>query len=435
MIIPSVELQKRIEDTIRYRFFDRLDMYDVYRWLDNFDDNELEMAVSVFERLEYYREEDLLGILASKLHDIIQEAWKAVNKGVNLHFVPLGRPGKSGYVIQYLAKNLLKKPTYPHIGKIVYYGHPKEVKVADFGVTDVVIFLDDIIGSGDTFMSAVSPTITKIKDDGSKEERPNEWSIGHIVKDGMPYKTILLSCFLMDRGKARLEKAYPFMAIYGEERHHAFDKGKSPFGGYLKMKRIREFCYKYGAKICKGKELGYSNSQALLMFAHAIPNNTLPIVWVDEYEVGGVTKYWQPLIARNQMKKQNMAFIKRMDNNRWVFKLSQYFGVDLDDPVWKGVIEDKNVKLTYLLRCLENHLPETVIANDMGLTHDDMSVLFEDGKKLGLWDDKHNVTADASKALAEAVKIFSIENKENLEVEVVDDRDYMYIPETFRGKS
>lgn len=99
MIIPSVELQKRIEDTIRYRFFDRLDMYDVYRWLDNFDDNELEMAVSVFERLEYYREEDLLGILASKLHDIIQEAWKAVNKGVNLHFVPLGRPGKSGYVI------------------------------------------------------------------------------------------------------------------------------------------------------------------------------------------------------------------------------------------------------------------------------------------------------------------------------------------------
>lgn len=435
MKIPSEELQKRIEDTIKYRFYDRLDLYDVYRWLDNFEDDELELAVSVFERLEYYREEDLLGILASKLHDITLDAWEVVNNGINLHFVPLGRPGKSGYVIQYLVKNLLKQPIYPHIGKIVYYGHPKEVETQNFADRDVVIFLDDIIGSGDTFMSAISPTVIKTKKDRTKEIKPNEWTIGHIVKDGVSYKTVLLSCFLMDRGKARLEKALPFMDIYGEERHHAFDKGKSPFGGYLKMKQVREFCYKYGVRICKGRELGYSNSQAMLLFAHAIPNNTLPIVWVDEYEESGTKKYWQPLIARNQMKKQSMAFIKRMDNNRWVFKLSQYFGVDLDDPIWKGVIEDKNVKLTYLLRCLENHLPEVVIANDMGLTHDDMSVLFDEGEKLGLWDDKHKVTADASKALEEAVKIFRIENKEVPEIEMVDDRDYMYIPETFREKS
>lgn len=36
----------------------------------------------------------------------------------------------------YVVKNLLKKPSYPHIGKIVYYGHPKEVKVADLGEMD-----------------------------------------------------------------------------------------------------------------------------------------------------------------------------------------------------------------------------------------------------------------------------------------------------------
>ena len=38
-----------------------------------------------------------------------------------------------------------------------------------------------------------------------------------------------------------------------------------------------------------------------------------------------------------------MAFIQRMDNNRWVFKLSQFFRVDLDNPDWKGIIQDKNV--------------------------------------------------------------------------------------------
>ena len=38
------------------------------------------------------------------------------------------------------------------------------------------------------------------------------------------------------------------------------------------------------------------------------------------------------------------------------------------------------------------------------------------------------------KALAEASKIFRFENKDKVK-DRVDDRDYMYIPETFRGKS
>ena len=135
------------------------------------------------------------------------------------------------------------------------------------------------------------------------------------------------------------------------------------------------------------------------------------------------------------MKKQSMAFIQRMNNNRWVFKLSQYFGVDLEDPEWKGVIQDKNVKLTYLLRCLEKHVPEVVIANDMGLTQEDMAALFEEGEKLKMWDKDHHVTPDAKKALAEAAKVFKIQEKEEKGVKMVDDRNYMYVPETFRGKS
>ena len=140
------------------------------------------------------------------------------------------------------------------------------------------------------------------------------------------------------------------------------------------------------------------------------------------------------MIARNQMKRQSMAFIKRMDNNRWVFKLSQFFGVDLNDPDWKGIIQDKNIKLTYLLRCIEKRMPEVVIANDMGLTNNDMALLFDEGVKIGLWDKDHKVTLEAQKALAEASKIFRFENKDKVK-DRVDDRDYMYIPETFRGKS
>lgn len=74
---------ERIVDTIRYRFYDRLDLYDVYRWLDNFQDDEQEMAVSVLEKLEYYREEDLLGMLLSKLNTIFNDLWGEIQN----HFV------------------------------------------------------------------------------------------------------------------------------------------------------------------------------------------------------------------------------------------------------------------------------------------------------------------------------------------------------------
>ena len=99
MRIPSEDLQKRIVDAIRYRFYDRLDLYDVYRWLDNFKDDEQELAVSVFEKLEYYREEDLLNILCKGLSHIIHDYWGENRKVAHIRFMPLGRPGKSGHVI------------------------------------------------------------------------------------------------------------------------------------------------------------------------------------------------------------------------------------------------------------------------------------------------------------------------------------------------
>ena len=51
-----------------------------------------------------------------------------------------------------------------------------------------------------------------------------------------------------------------------------------------------------------------------------------------------------------------------------------------------------------------------------------------------LWNEEHKVTDAAQKALADAAKVFRIENKDK-GVIVADDRNYMYIPETFRGKS
>lgn len=174
MRIPSEDLQKRIVDTIRYRFYDRLDLYDVYRWLDNFEDDEQEMAVSVFEKLEYYREEDLLGILLPKLKAIIDEIYEELQKKFHINFMPLGKPGKSGHVIQYMVKNLFKKQSHRNTKGVTFFNHPKEINPQTLTDEDVIIFLDDIIGSGDTFIKDTSLTVVKYDNRGEAIEVPNE---------------------------------------------------------------------------------------------------------------------------------------------------------------------------------------------------------------------------------------------------------------------
>ena len=41
----SKEIEKRIEDIVSNRFYNQITPYDVIRWLFNFDDEDVELAV------------------------------------------------------------------------------------------------------------------------------------------------------------------------------------------------------------------------------------------------------------------------------------------------------------------------------------------------------------------------------------------------------
>lgn len=42
----SKEIEKRIEDIVSVRFYNQITPYDVIRWLFNFDDEDVELAVN-----------------------------------------------------------------------------------------------------------------------------------------------------------------------------------------------------------------------------------------------------------------------------------------------------------------------------------------------------------------------------------------------------
>ncbi len=61
----------------------------------------------------------------------------------------------------------------------------------------------------------------------------------------------------------------------------------------LSLERIEQFARHYGEGIYPGSGLGYSNGQLLLGFHHNVPDNTLPIFWMDEFD-----REWDALFPR-----------------------------------------------------------------------------------------------------------------------------------------
>lgn len=418
MKLPTKKQQEQIVNVIHDRFYNHLDIYDVYKWLENFQDDEMDMAINVLSRLEYYREEDIVNNLQNSLTKLLPKDLSRVN----LHILPLGDAGKSGDAMAYIMQKILKNNSFIKPKLIKFYRWAGEIDISALNNDDYVIFLDDIIGSGNSF----DQNVEKFKNDSQKNIAK---FLGNTI-----FHTSLLCVIIMDFGVRFLNRKYPTMRIFGEIRNKAFEKGKSPFGGYIRAKRVRDFCYSYGAKIYKGGPLGYKNSQALIVFAHAVPNNTLPIIWSDNY-VKVDKRNWYPLIPRKYELKSNRSFKSRTDNNRWICRLQSAFdqgGVQLE---LKELFTTKNYNLIYLLRLLENRTPESIIINEMGITFDDLQKLRDEGIVAGFWNKDYQITEWCRNLYDDAKKKARYKTTvlQKAISEIVNDKEIMYIPETFKG--
>ena len=88
--------------------------------------------------------------------------------------------------------------------------------------------------------------------------------------------TVFLCGIIMRHALDYLNKRFPQITIkYGDVKTRAFQDEPSPFGGYVKSKRIREFAYKYGSELYKDYPLGFKNTQSLVIIEHSSPNNII----------------------------------------------------------------------------------------------------------------------------------------------------------------
>lgn len=406
----SKEIEKRIEDIVSVRFYNRITPYDVIRWLFNFDDEDVELAVQLLEHVVFLRDDDVKGRLYEQILKLPKESRK--------HIVPLGKPGKSGAAVSYWIHGLMRRNdsenTTFHSSVEAFISYRNAV--AWETLNDVVVYVDDFIGSGGSVVKALSL---------EKRVRPE------VLSDACSGRLYFVAAIVMDNGYSRITQDISGAVILGDSYCKGFDPHKKVFGSYFKTKAVREMCYKYGEQLFKDFPLGFKNTQSLVLMQHSSPNNTVPVLWSDKQYQG---RNWIPLVPRNNLLKIERAYTDRNSVYRWLSCLKKIFVGGSEYVDFSLLFTKSNFNLVFILICLIRRKSEAFIYNTMGISLVEMDRLWQEGIDKKIWDSKHKPTSLALNEYKDAIKRYKLLRDEGMqEFRIWDEKDNIYIPETFRG--
>lgn len=408
----SKEIEKRIENIVSVRFYNQITPYDVIRWLFNFDDEDVELAVQLLEHVVFLRDDDVKG----RLYDQIMKLPKESRK----HIVPLGKPGKSGAAISYWIHGLMRRNdsenTTFHSSVEAFISYRNAV--AWETLNDVVVYVDDFIGSGGSVVKALSLE--------KKRVRPE------VLSDACSGRLYFVAAIVMDNGYSRITQDISGAVILGDSYCKGFNPHKKVFGSYFKTKAVRKMCYKYGEQLYKDWPLGFENTQSLVLMQHSSPNNTVPVLWSDKQYQGRI---WIPLVPRNNLLKIERAYTDRNSVYRWLSCLKKIFVGGSEYVDFSLLFTTSNFNLVFILICLIRRKSEAFIYNAMGISYMEMERLWQEGMDKGIWDSKHNPTSLALNEYKDAMKRYKILRDEGRQKysRILDEKENIYIPETFKG--
>jgi len=226
---------------------------DIKRWFHNFEPGEFEDAFLILSNIQYHGNHKLriyIEGLSKELRKIFKDDLPSVK------FFPLGQSASSSgaiFLYDFRKELALPETAFPYCS----------VKDVDLSGVKAIVFFDDIIGSGNQALKFAEEHLEEIEID--------------------KYYVALLAFekgFNEVKEKACFEKVIVFSKL--SEEYRAFSPESQVFPEHETRQRLQRMCKKYGEDLFPKHPLGYDDSQALIVFPHNTPNNTLPIIWASD---------------------------------------------------------------------------------------------------------------------------------------------------------
>lgn len=390
---------------------------NLVKWLENFDEDEVQYAIDFLMFFEYITLDELQLRLTEQLSMMV----KTLPVNHNILLVPFANYVKSNDIIAYLISKTMIYRDLKDKGRIDLTRNFKEF---NYNNPTVLVFIDDFIGTGDSFL-------TFYKEKSVDVFMGNTCNIFH--------QCFLLAAIVMNKGYDLLHLKIPELTIFAEKRVNIFCNKNSPFIISHGARKMKALALKYGEKLVIVKRggqdvfypLGYGMCEALISFDYGPPNNTIPIIWSSDK--------WHPIfprLAKDKMKqakeiKKSVAFYLGVMK---MLKIGLYDDTSIEV---KGRTYSYSAKrdhaLITVLTLLSKNYNKILICQIIGITLGELNAIFSYGQERRLLDPTNSLTSAGISLVKVLLKkagsqTFRSKKRSNFEI-----KNLIFVPKQFQG--
>ncbi len=255
---------------------------EVRAWIEQFGDNTEQRAMfTLLQKVRFYSEDEVRsrmkeahGIVTRGLID--KRGYRQVKRS-DIVVSYLDGPGKSGahFARLYADENSIYRENVIELGRL-HQTLQKEGYQA-------LVFVDDFIGSGNSACEYLERLALEFGDE-----------LRALLR------IVFVSISGFHSGTEKVEEAAERLGLDMkihvcdplDDSQKCFLPGSLVFQSDAERLRARDIAYQKGVTLCRQAPLGYGDCQALVVFSHNCPNNSLPILW-DKSD------HWTPLFRRD----------------------------------------------------------------------------------------------------------------------------------------
>ena len=240
----------------------------ILAWFEQFDKEDRPVIMKLLSAFKYFSS-NKVSDLAKSLYETISEALEVVDPE-RLWFIPVGYVAKSGSIIAYYFRTQNNLPQDRFVA-------PVDISSLPLAQGEVVVFLDDFVGSGKQACQVWQSVVLPVKDS-------SECQFAYAVLAGY------------QQGFEEIRKSTGFRTFAVEvltEEDQPFSPSSSLFKDASEKKHAKTVIEKYGKQLYPNHPLGFRESQGLIGFFYSTPNNSLPIFWSTE-------SGWRPILAHGE---------------------------------------------------------------------------------------------------------------------------------------
>jgi hypothetical protein len=312
--VQREDLIERIRILSEQVWENRVKMPDVELWLDNFSgesaatETERDNALHLLAHFNYFGIEEIRILLKCVYRDlfrypIIQTIRTAlggtrdqsrVQQQFELElnatrFLGLGTPAASGTHLLYYFRqvNNLSEDHFLEQSQLVKFEDGTYRQDAELRDVRRLVFIDDVLGSGQQLGRYAGSTLRRIKDTAAAHSLQMELSYYVLFAKPEGLANARIGGSGLDQVQAVHELDPSEQAFDPESR--VFAKAQPPVAQAI----ARDVAKHYGSRVWATHPLGYRDGQLLLGLHHNVPDNTLPIFWYDEDG-----SKWTPIFPR-----------------------------------------------------------------------------------------------------------------------------------------